>query len=104
MIKMKKVALDEEKELKKLNKEIVKLSYSTDDINDIRIKKGDRIKFRDLNWCGFGCVEYPYREGVVVEKEIDGMKLLCVDYSLENYERIAYFTKQDAYRKWEVLK
>lgn len=87
-----------------LQKDISNHTYNYDDINGTRVNKGDKVKFHDLIWNGFGSVSYPIREGIVIEKEVDGMKILCIDYSLDNYERIAYFGGyQDGYMKLEVI-
>ena len=86
-----------------LNIGAVSGSYSLPmDINGVQIKKGDKIRFNDLIWNGFGSVSYPRREGVVTEIEMDGMNIPCIDYSLSNYERIAFFNG-DSYRKYEVV-
>ena len=72
------------------------------DINGVQIKKGDKVKFNDLIWNGYGSVSYPRREGVVSETEMNGSIIPCIDYSLPNYERIAFFNG-DGYRKYEVV-
>ena len=61
------------------------------DINGTQIKKGDKVEFTDIIWNGFGSCSYPRRKGVVTETEMDGEIVPCIDYSIGDYERLAFF-------------
>jgi hypothetical protein len=61
------------------------------DTNGTQIKKGDKLEFTDIVWNGYGSCSYPRRTGVVTETEIDGEIVPCIDYSIGDYERLAFF-------------
>ena len=61
------------------------------DINGVQIKKGDKVEFTDIIWNGFGSCSYPRRTGIVTETKLDGETLPCIDYSIGDYERLAFF-------------